>query len=336
MWQLQHLKNMQYFIKHCNNTYAKSIQSSIRHVSQSMQQPKLTQRALEYHENGYLLAKQLFTKNEIASIKAEMIEICRGNRGTIEGAEKDTTSSDEHIFDKYLCVHFPHKISNAVLDFATKHEPTVEILKEIISPNVKLVQTMMFMKGAGQCGQNWHQDEYYIPTRDKSLTGVWVAIDDARIDNGCIWIIPKSHKHGYIYPAIDHKDYDNFDRTPRAIIEYYNEYKYRGGCNIEPNGDDKAIAAEIQSGDVLFFNGYTLHRSLKNVSNGFRLSFANHYMSAESMLPWNYDDRIEGYVRDSRDIVMVCGNDPYAYKGIENLETTKPFLREKVDHNQNF
>merc|ERR1712060_323182 len=154
---------------------------------------------------------------------------------------------------------------------------------EIIGQNVKLIQTMMFLKGPGQPGQNWHQDEYYIPTRDKSLTGVWVAIDDALIDNGCLWVLPESHRNGFIYPTKDHGDPQHFDATPRAVIEHFGEYEYdsiKGG-----------IPVEVKSGDAVFFNGYTLHRSLLNVSTRSRLSFANHYMSAESMLPWNYDDR---------------------------------------------
>ena len=90
--------------------------------------------------------------------------------------------------------------------------------------------------------------------------------------------------------------------------------------------DNKIV--ELKSGDAIFFNGYLLHRSLKNVtSNKLRLSFANHYCSAESLLPWNYDGRLEGYVEDSRDIVMCCGKDPYQWKGTENLHTTKPFMR---------
>eukprot|EP01083_Nonionella_stella_P132058 401453_1 len=294
----------------------------------NLERSDLTQRAREYHTNGYLIVPQLFSSDEIQNIKSEMIEIARCNRGEIDGATRDEISSDHDILNKYIAIHFPHKISQKVLHLATKHEPTTQILSEIISPNVKLVQTMMFIKGSGQQGQNWHQDEYYIPTRDKSLTGVWVAIDDVTIDNGCLWIIPQSHLPGFIYPAKDHQDYENFDRTPRAVIEYFGEYQYEQ-CK-------QAIPVEVKSGDVAFFNGYTLHRSLKNVSNGFRLSFANHYMSADSMLPWNYDDRLEGYVRDARDIVMVCGDDPYEYKGIEDLETTKPFVREKADHNQMF
>ena len=131
----------------------------------------------------------------------------------------------------------------------------------------------------------------------KSLTGVWVAIDDAMIDNGCLWVLPGSHGDGFIYPTTKHGDPQHFDATPRAVIEHFGKYEYdqmSGG-----------IPVEVKSGDAVFFNGYTLHRSLLNVSNRSRLSFANHYMSAKSMLPWNYDNRLDGYVRDARDIVMV-------------------------------
>lgn len=86
---------------------------------------------------------------------------------------------------------------------------------------------------------------------------------------------------------------------------------------------------ELKSGDAIFFNGYLLHRSFKNISSDkLRLSFANHYCSGESLLPWNYDGRLEGYIEDSRDIVMCIGEDPYQWKGIQHLHTTKPFVRE--------
>lgn len=118
---------------------------------------RFSSRAQEYHHNGYLVVKQLFTPSELQTIKTEMIEICRGNRGEIEGASRDQVSSDQEILQNYLCVHFPHKISKVVLDFAARHEPTTTVLREIIGENVKLIQTMMFLKGPGQPGQNWHQ-----------------------------------------------------------------------------------------------------------------------------------------------------------------------------------
>jgi len=47
-------------------------------------------------------------------------------------------------------------------------------------------------------------------------------------------------------------------------------------------------------------------------------------MSANSMLPWDWDGRIEP-TRDMRDIVMVCGDDPYAWKGVDDI--TFAYLR---------
>ncbi|MBI4580777.1 MAG: hypothetical protein HY718_13805 [Planctomycetes bacterium] len=57
---------------------------------------------------------------------------------------------------------------------------------------------------------------------------------------------------------------------------------------------------------------------------GFRRALVNHYMSAESMLPWNWDGRLP-MKEDMRDIVLVAGTDPHAHKGTESL--TYPFLR---------
>ena len=53
---------------------------------------------------------------------------------------------------------------------------------------------MYFVKGPGMPGNNWHQDEYAIPTRDRSLTAAWIAIDDVTLDNGCLWVIPESQQ----------------------------------------------------------------------------------------------------------------------------------------------
>jgi hypothetical protein len=81
----------------------------------------------------------------------------------------------------------------------------------------------------------------------------------------------------------------------------------------------------VRAGSVVFFNGYLLHRSLPNTtSSGFRRALVYHYMSAESLLPWDWAGRTQS-TRDNRDIVMVCGDDPYAHKGIADI--TRPFVR---------
>jgi phytanoyl-CoA hydroxylase len=187
------------------------------------------------------------------------------------------------------------------------HPAVVDVLTAGVGPNVKCMQSMLFIKAAGKPGQAWHQDEDYIPTRDRSLVGAWIAMDDATIENGCLWIIPGSHKHGVLWDQEWHGDH-RFDCALQSV-------------NF-PYTDDDAIPVEVKAGTVVFFNGYTLHRSLPNVARtGYRRALVNHYMSAESLLPWMHPretDR-EGMGKlDFRDIVMVAGADPYAHKGIES------------------
>ena len=71
----------------------------------------------------------------------------------------------------------------------------------------------------------------------------------------------------------------------------------------------------------MFFNGYLLHRSFPNrAAGGYRRVLVNHYMSATSLLPWQLPRKGEGMaLADYRDITMVAGQDPYAYKGTERI-----------------
>ena len=75
------------------------------------------------------------------------------------------------VLRRYLCIHFPHKISPAMHDVLA-HPALVEVLTRIIGPNVKCMQSMLFIKASGKPGQAWHQDEFFIPTRDRSLMGL--------------------------------------------------------------------------------------------------------------------------------------------------------------------
>jgi hypothetical protein len=84
---------------------------------------------------------------------------------------------------------------------------------------------------------------------------------------------------------------------------------------------------EIAAGSVLLFNGYLLHRSLPNAApHGLRRALVNHYMSAQSLLPWTRPpDDVHVAKWDCRDIVMVAGRDPYAWRGITDV--SRPYIR---------
>ncbi len=270
----------------------------------SLQGIKSTEEAASFEENGFLLVEDVLTAEELEVLRGETAHICRGERGKVMGLpEFSDAESAEEIMAKTLCVHFPHKISETMYD-ALAQPLIVAYLTALIGANVKCMQSMLFIKSAGKPGQAWHQDEAFIPTRDRSLTAAWMALDDATPENGCLWAIPGSHKHGVLWPFRDHDD-ERYDCAAEAF-----DFPYT---------DEDGVMIPAKAGSVVFFNGYLLHRSLPNYSeSGFRRSLVNHYMSAESLLPWKLPTNGQSMgTADFRDIVLIAGEDPYAYKGIE-------------------
>jgi ectoine hydroxylase-related dioxygenase (phytanoyl-CoA dioxygenase family) len=254
----------------------------------------------DFDRDGYIVAPALLGADEVAALNADAEATCASERlGPVPVAE-------------VLAIHFPHKIS-ALMRATMAHPAITRVLTEIIGPNVKCMQSMFFVKNAGKPGQAWHQDEAFIPTRDRSLCGGWIALDDATIENGCLWVVPGSHKPGVIWPMREHDD-PEFDFAKQSY-----DFPYR---------DEDAVPVEVKAGSVVFFNGYLLHRSLKNrATRGFRRALVYHYMSAESLLPWTCGGRVES-TQDNRDIALVAGEDPYAWKGLQDHHPV--FLRRET------
>ena len=260
-----------------------------------------------YTENGFLIVEDALSPAEVDALRDETTKICRGELSTDIGnyTMPEIGLSDYDVLRQFLCIHFPHKISSTMYE-QLAHPAIVDVLTHVIGPDVKCMQSMLFIKPSGKPGQAWHQDEDFIPTRDRSLTGAWIALDDATVDNGCLWVIPGSHKRGILWPQHIQED-SRFD------------------CTMESHGfpytDEDAIPVEVKAGSIVFFNGYLLHRSLPNHSDGkYRRALVNHYMNANSLLPWHHPAPNVGMaIADFRDIVVVAGNDPYAYKGTQDI-----------------
>ena len=269
-----------------------------------------------YVRDGYVVVPSAFTAAEVAELRAEALRICRGEAGPVAGAQPGPPDEpDDVVIRRYACIHFPHKLS-PLMRQTLAHPVVVDALTRVIGPDVKAMQSMLFTKGEGRPGQAWHQDEFFIPTRDRSLTAAWIALDDATVENGCLWVLPGSHRPGVIYPDRDQDD-PRFD----CSIEAYS-FPYR---------DADAVPVEVAAGSVVLFNGYLLHRSLPNAArSGLRRALVNHYMSAQSLLPWTRPpDDVHVAKWDCRDIVMVAGNDPYAWRG--TTDVSRPYIRPDKD-----
>lgn len=259
-------------------------------------------------DNGYLVLPNLVTPEEVEQLRNDTIKIARGEYPCENLPAVGDEISDETVLHSILCIHQPHYISPVMEQFV-RHPKICGALSQITAAHlpywdgsVKCMQSMLFVKPPEFQGQAWHQDEIYIPTRDRSLIGAWIALDDATIENGCLWIVPGSHRMGYLYPQRAHNNPDEFDFAQES-------YGF---------DETEEMPVEVKAGSLVFFNGYLLHRSRKNRSQGYRRVLVNHYCNAWSLLPWSLKEGENVASADRRCIVPVAGIDPYDWKGYDN------------------
>ncbi len=258
-------------------------------------------------DNGYLVVPNLLSKSEIDELRQDAVRLARGGYECDNMNPLPESVTDEEAIGRILCIHQPHFVSDTIEQYV-KHPKICGILSQITAAHlpywdgsVKCMQSMLFVKPPNFQGQAWHQDEIYIPTRDRSLIGAWIAMDDANVENGCLWVLPGSHRQGYLYPQRNHENPDEFDFAQES-------YGFDGS---------EEVPVEVETGALVFFNGYLLHRSRKNRGSTFRRVLVNHYCNSWSLLPWSIREGERPASADRRCIVPVSGVDPYSWKGYD-------------------
>jgi phytanoyl-CoA hydroxylase len=104
---------------------------------------------------------------------------------------------------------------------------------------------------------SWHQDLIVVTddADETNMLGVWLPLNDATVENGCLVVVPGSHKRG----LVRHCDTPTFQGIPNELV----------GNNQRP--------LPVKPGDVIFLHPLIMHASLSNSSNGARWSFDLRY-----------------------------------------------------------
>jgi hypothetical protein len=110
----------------------------------------------------------------------------------------------------------------------------------------------------------WHQDRWTSLDRDPKIT-VWTALDPATKANGCVQVIPGSHRHGLINPT-----------HPSGFLN-----KAQAAAICTP---DRIVSIELEPGEVVLLHNYLLHASDVNRTAQSRRAFSVCYMEAATLL----------------------------------------------------
>jgi phytanoyl-CoA hydroxylase len=219
-------------------------------------------------QHGYLAYDQpLLSAGEVQALAQRTEDIATGRLthvpeemiGFERGIAPDVLSGlqGEARYDAVRIIRFLHKYDDLVLGICQK-AAILDVVEEFLGPNIKLYTDQFFMKPPFQGGaQNWHQDSgSWTMFAPHDHVTVWIALDNATVDNGCLRYIPGSHHCGYVEPG------------------------HVANLVAQLQGDEVLVPRE--PGYAAFHHSLTLHYTGPNTTPNRRRGIALHYIRSET------------------------------------------------------
>jgi len=144
------------------------------------------------------------------------------------------------------------------------HPKIVNSIKAILGENVLVHGSTLFHKHPNdQKFVSWHQDSYNMKLDSYEYVSAWVALADSTIENGCLKVIPETHKNLY-----DHY----LDPTENNLLTR--------GTTVDVSAmEDKILDVELKAGQMSLHHVNTIHGSNANISGIRRMGFAIRYIA---------------------------------------------------------
>ena len=243
-----------------------------------------------WDENGYFIRYDVFTKEENDFLAQIADDIATGKRPfRAQNVHRNAMVRDGKTeASGPNAMHAIHHINHYSPEFLerTRDPRLTDPVVDLIGPDLLGLNNLYIWKPPKiGLGFPWHQDKWYFNRQyiTTKTVGTWTAIDAADIENGCLYVIPGSHKKG----VREHVELEGSQQ---------NEFKLALGAR-----DEDGVAVEVPPGTVVFFNNELLHKSTDNHSERFRRCNVAHYISADS-------ERVENkWVKNVRPVMWVRG-----------------------------
>jgi len=144
------------------------------------------------------------------------------------------------------------------------------LIEDIRIPDSRLIQSMYIFKQPSIGGEvTCHQDSTFLYTEPTDIAGLWFALEDATIENGCLWALPGGHRRG---------------------LKSRWRRNGRGGMHFEifdasPWPENELVPLEVAKGSLVLLHGLIPHRSLANKSPRSRHAYTLHVINGSSHYP---------------------------------------------------
>lgn len=196
----------------------------------------------QYHEDGFCFPVDVMTPEQALDFRARIETVEREHPEALAA----TTRNNAHI--TFTC-----------LDEIVHHQAILDAVEDLIGPDILCQGTVMFTKEANTSAfVSWHQDLTYVNLQPHDGVTAWLALSPATVENGCMQMIPGSHRQG-IQTHSDTFGEDNI---------------LTRGQNIDDIDASKAVNICLQPGQMSLHHGRTIHSSGPNNSADRRMGVA--------------------------------------------------------------
>ncbi|MCD9020815.1 phytanoyl-CoA dioxygenase family protein [Cohnella silvisoli] len=204
----------------------------------------------KFEEDGYFILENLFTEKEMNELTRAIDNIVKEDEEAL--LAKEVTEGMSRAKEITFTTNLVKK--GEVFQRFCGDERFVDISTAILGPDIALYWDQAVYKRPETLKDfPWHQDNGYGNVLSDEYVTCWLALEDATVENGCIWIKEKTHKQG----IVEHKN------TPIGWQCYF--------------GDDPGTPVELKKGSMVVFSSLLFHRSGPNVSDNVRKGYILQY-----------------------------------------------------------
>jgi phytanoyl-CoA hydroxylase len=228
----------------------------------------LTKKQIQsYQEQGFLLVKDFLSAAELDFWREAVTEAVE-QRGGRKFPNSQTLVDEDDGINKdsdYYAKVFDQLLNLWQTNDKVKQLMLNEKLGKMVADlagweGTRIWHDQALIKRPWANPTSWHLDTPFWSFSDRRAMSIWVALDDATYENGCLYFIPQScHKTTFENPGIG----KNMD----AVFDFYPQFI-----------KTQSVAVPMKAGSCSFHNGLTIHGAGANMTNGFRRAMTCAYM----------------------------------------------------------
>lgn len=204
---------------------------------------------------GFCVLDNVFSVPEMEGLATLIERFQRKHQEEIAaaGGTEGISRANEITFTAYLAENDPE-----IMAFCRRKE-FVDVTTAFLGPDVDLYWNQAVYKmPEGEKQFPWHQDDAYTPVDPSPYLTLWLALNDATVENGCVWALPGSHAGG----LVEHV------QTPL------------GWACHSTDDPDQGVPIPVSAGSMAVFWSLTVHKSGANRSDGLRKAYIVQYAVA--------------------------------------------------------